>query len=129
MKFLVDEWLSPSYVRELRDAGYPDAVHPIHVGLCGRRDDEIAERALADDRIILTSNAADYRRILAGTPIHPGAAIVQPSNRDGTWLLIRIALGYLMLHSNPADYMINRIVEVASNGALDTYEAPSTATG
>ena len=41
MKFLVDECLSPTYVAELLRRGYPDAVHPMHIGLFGVRDDTI----------------------------------------------------------------------------------------
>ena len=124
VKFLVDECLSPSYVRELGQAGYPDSVHPIHLGLCGKRDDTISKRAFDEDRIVITGNASDFRRILAEMPFHPGAIMVQPLNRDGTWQLIRLALGFLELQLDPARYMINRVIEVSATGGVRPYALP-----
>ena len=65
MKLLVDECLSHSYVRRLADCGYPDAIHPIHVGMRRARDDQLATRALSEDRVIVSSNARDFRPLLA----------------------------------------------------------------
>ena len=64
-RFLIDECVSYEYVSGLADRGYPDAVHPNHVGRRGYRDDQIVAWALADDRIIITANAEDYRDLLA----------------------------------------------------------------
>ena len=99
MKFLVDECLSPTYVTELGRRGYLDAVHPIHIGMLGVRDDQIVARALLEDRIVVTANASDYRRLLARMPIHPGVIIVDPRTRGQSWRLVDIALDFIELQS------------------------------
>ena len=74
--FLIDENLSPLLARHLRTAHGFDAVHVQELGLRGASDADILARAIADDRIIVTSNAEDFRRLGAGTPTHPGPAIM-----------------------------------------------------
>ena len=125
MKFLIDECLSPSYVRELSLAGYPDAIHPGFVGLAGSRDEHIVARAFADDRVIVTSNARDYRRILATVELHPGAILLEALNRDRTWHLLCAALAFIEAQPDPAAYMINRVIEVSTNDGVRLYELPS----
>ncbi len=121
MKFLVDECLSPSYVGELAGRGYLDTVHPMHIGLLGVRDDLVIERAFADDRIIVTSNARDFRKLLSRMPIHPGAIVVEHLNRNRTWNLIAVALTFIELQLHPADYMVNRVVEVSATSGVRPY--------
>ena len=65
MKLLLDECLSHGYVAALATRGYPDAIHPIHVGLRRARDDQLLARAIADDRVLISANAKDYRQLLA----------------------------------------------------------------
>jgi predicted nuclease of predicted toxin-antitoxin system len=121
LKLLVDECLSPSYAALLAKRGFPDTVHPIHIGLLGARDDTIVERAFQDDRIILTSNVRDFRRLLGRMPLHPGAIIVEALPRDQTWQLIQVALSFIELQEKPADYMVNRIVEVSATQGITPY--------
>jgi predicted nuclease of predicted toxin-antitoxin system len=127
VKFLVDECLSHSYVAALRRRGYPDAVHPINIGLLGRRDDTIVEHALAEDRIIITSNARDYMRLLSRMTIHPGAIVVQALTRDRTWHLILAALAFIELQARPADYMVNRVIEASATDGIRPYALLSDA--
>lgn len=127
MRFLIDECLSHSYVDALAVRGYPDAIHPIHVGLRGARDDTILARAIIDDRVIVTANAADYRKLLAATTIHPGAIIVEALDRDAAWRQLMIALAFIELQSNPDGYMVNRVLEISARDGLRPYELPSPA--
>jgi len=46
------------------------------LGLRGASDADILARAIAEDRIIMTSNADDFRRLGARTPAHPGLAVM-----------------------------------------------------
>ena len=125
MRFLVDECLSPSYVRELQRAGFPDAIHPFYVGMRGVRDEAIAARAFAEDRIVITGNARDFRRILATMMVHPGAIFVESLNRDRTWSLINVALTFLHTQTDPGGYMINRVLEVSVGGSMRPYVLPN----
>ena len=122
MKFLVDECLSPHYVAWLGQRGYPDAIHPIHVGLLGVGDHLILARALRDDRIIVTANRADFRKLLAREPVHPGAVIVEGLEKEPCWRQILLALDFLELEDRPTDFMVNRIVEVSASSGVTPYE-------
>ena len=64
VKFLLDECLSHRYVALFAERGYADAIHPIHIGMRRARDDEILARAVSDDRILISANARDYRKLL-----------------------------------------------------------------
>ena len=121
MRFLVDECLSPGYVRDLVNRGYPDSVHPMHIGLCGARDDQIVARAFAEDRIVITANGRDYRKLLAQMEVHTGVIIVQAAKRAETWRQIELALAFLELHPDPAGYMINRVIEVSAAEGVRPY--------
>ena len=103
-------------VRDLAAHGFPDSVHPIHIGLLGVRDETILKRAIAEDRIIISANAKDFRRLLAATPIHPGAFTIAQMDR--------LALGFLELQLDPASYMINRVIEVSASGGIRPYALP-----
>lgn len=122
MKFLVDECLPHSLIRDLASYGLPDSIHPIHVGALGFRDDQIAAHAFAEDRIVITANAQDYKRIAAGISLHPGIILIAQLDRQRAWELIRLALAFLALHPNPAAYMINRVIEVSVDGGIVPYE-------
>jgi predicted nuclease of predicted toxin-antitoxin system len=65
---LIDENLSPLLARHLRTAHGFDAVHVQELGLRGALDADILARAIADDRIIVTSNTHDFRKLGARTP-------------------------------------------------------------
>ena len=127
LKWLVDECLSPDYVGRLAIRGYPDAIHPIHVGLLGARDDQIVARALADDRSVITANRVDYERLLGREVLHPGAIIVDALEKEPTWQLILVALSFIGLQPRPVDYMVNRVVEVSAARGILPFELSSGA--
>lgn len=62
--FLLDEMYPPLAAEVLRDEHGRDAVHVAEVGLRATDDAEIARRARADGRAIVTENVADF----AGEP-------------------------------------------------------------
>ena len=109
-------------VRDLASYGLPDSIHPIHVGLLGFRDDQIAARAFAEDRIVITANAQDYKRIAAAMPSHAGIILIAQLDRQRAWELIRLALAFLALQPDPSAYMINRVIEVSVDGVVVPYE-------
>ena len=53
MRFLLDEAISPRVVDLLAEAGH-DAVHARDVGLTGASDPIVLDRAVQDDRILVT---------------------------------------------------------------------------
>ena len=63
MRFLIDNSISPTVRDGLRQAGH-DAVHVLEYRLAGAADDDIIERALAEDRIAISYDL-DFARLLA----------------------------------------------------------------
>jgi predicted nuclease of predicted toxin-antitoxin system len=63
VRFLIDEMFSPAVARHLTDLGH-DARHVRDVGLAGRTDDEVFDRATAENRVVVTENAVDFVALL-----------------------------------------------------------------
>ncbi len=124
MRFLVDECLSPDYVSRLAQRGYPDAIHPIHVGLLGAADHVIVARALSEDRIVVTANGADFKKLLACEPLHPGAFVIEGLEKEPAWRQVMLAIAFVELDSRPEDYMVNRVIEVSSAGGVVPHLLP-----
>ena len=122
---MVDECLPHRFVKRLGERGYPDSVHPIHIGMRGRDDHLILARALDEDRIVITNNAKDYRDLLAKEPIHPGAIMLPNAELEESWRLLQVALSFIELQLVPADYMVNRVIEVSARDGIRPYELPA----
>jgi predicted nuclease of predicted toxin-antitoxin system len=121
VKFLVDECLSHRFARRLQGDGFPDSIHVIHIGLLGFRDDLIVARAFAEDRIIITANGRHYKKLMSRMPLHPGAIIVEALDSDAAWRLLKQALAVIQQQPRPADYMVNRVVEVSLAAGVRPY--------
>ncbi len=64
MKFLIDECLSPELAAIAREEGF-HSMHVTWIGLQSKSDRAIVQHAVEDDWVLVTNNAADFRRLLA----------------------------------------------------------------
>ncbi len=74
MRFLIDEMFSPAVARHLTDQGH-DARHVRDLGLAGCTDDEVFDRAAAEERVVVTENVVDF---VAQLDAAAGAGAVTP---------------------------------------------------
>jgi predicted nuclease of predicted toxin-antitoxin system len=73
MRFLVDNALSPTLAVLLTEASH-DALHVRAIGLQHAEDDEIFERAAADDRIVVSADT-DFGTLLATRSVRKPSVI------------------------------------------------------
>lgn len=63
MRFLIDEMFGPEVVDRIRRAGH-DAVGVRDLELAGKDDAVVLSRAVREDRVLITENAADFVPLL-----------------------------------------------------------------
>ncbi len=102
----------------LNNTGQHDAVHPLHVGRRGAPDHSVLAWCIEEDRVIVTENARDFRRLIGKTELHPGLIILPSVDRKGTWVLLQAALEFLETRGEPTSIMVNRVLEVRETGEL-----------
>jgi predicted nuclease of predicted toxin-antitoxin system len=124
VKVFIDESLSPRLAVWLNAEGGYDAIHPLHVGRRGEPDHRVLARCIAEDRVIVTQNARDFRRLVGNTEIHPGLIILASVDREGTWALLKAALGFLRRRGDPAATMLNHVLEISASGRIEFTELP-----
>jgi predicted nuclease of predicted toxin-antitoxin system len=124
VKFLVDEDLSPRLVRDLHNMGY-EATSVRDRGRLGLLDHHVLEWAIAEDRIIVTANAADYRELVGNAGMHPGLWILPNVALDPASKFLRDAATLVEAQDEePASYMFNRVVTVSDDGTVVAEELP-----
>ena len=77
MRFLIDECLHPTLADVAHGAGH-EAHHVNYLGLASTNDHDLMPVVLEGDFIFVTNNAADFRRLYRGQPLHAGLVIIVP---------------------------------------------------
>jgi predicted nuclease of predicted toxin-antitoxin system len=81
VKFLIDECLTTWLVRVANEHGH-ESHHFAHLNLAGLGDWDITDYAIAHDCVLVTNNAADFRRRLESSaalrPTSSGLASSRP---------------------------------------------------
>lgn len=124
-KFLIDENLSPRLAQYLRLSLGFDAVHVNEIGMSGASDEDLLARAIAEHRVIMTSNGRDFRKLGRNCPEHPGLAILLGALGRSK----QIELGELLAHTITAKAIrgaspASRLFEVDPAGAVRDYSLP-----
>ena len=126
MKLFIDECLSPTLARRLNESGVHEAVHPLDVGRRGERDDQVFARCLAEDRVIVTENARDFRKVVGNVELHCGLILLPSVDREKTWRLLQLVIEFLVARGDPMCVMVNHVVEIDSSGIVTLSPLPAS---
>jgi predicted nuclease of predicted toxin-antitoxin system len=120
--FLIDECLSPDLVALAHSRGF-DATHVVFRGLAGTADRDLLPIIRSEDFVFVTNNARDFIRLYARENIHPGLVIIVPGgiSADVQTRLFARVLDEIEIVSD----LINRIIEVYSDGAVEVRDWPT----
>ena len=112
MRFLIDECLTVELVAVAADAGY-EAYHVARVGRAGWKDPQVMRYAREGDFVLVTNNAADFRRLYTAEPLHAGLVILVPAvSLEIQRLLFKVVLDHLVVSGEP----INQVLEIDLDG-------------
>jgi hypothetical protein len=120
----IDECLSPQLAHHLNRAGEHDATHPRDMGRLGEPDHVVLSRCLAEDRVIVTENAVDFRKLVAREEVHPGLILLPSVSRGLSLQLLTAAIAHLRTRGEPSDVMVNHVLEVTEAGAFTLLPLP-----
>jgi predicted nuclease of predicted toxin-antitoxin system len=129
VKFWFDEDLSPTLVQVANNQGFEATCNRDRDKL-GITDAELRTTAQAESFVLVTDNASDFRPMFARDEIHPGLAVIPGEyGRAEQQRLARLLIEFIVDHvraagETPADYMINRLVEVHDDATITTTELP-----
>ena len=120
MRFFIDECISPSLTRHLIELGLHDAIHPRDRGRLREPDHVVFARAIAEDRIIVTENADDFRKLAAGVDLHPGLIILPSVARLEAQRLMDLAIEHLarLNTDRPQDAAVNSVPTITATGLI-----------
>jgi predicted nuclease of predicted toxin-antitoxin system len=120
LRFFIDECISPSLSRVLNESGLHDAVHPRDRGRLRDPDHVVFARASEQDRIIVTENADDFRKLAASVELHPGLVILPSVGRLEAQQLIERVIAHLIgaAGGRPEDLLVNSVLTISATGAI-----------
>ena len=120
MRLFIDECISPSLSRHLNETGVHDAIHPRDRDRLREPDHVVFARAVAEDRIIVTENADDFRKLAAGVELHPGLIILPSVARPEAQRLMDLVIGHLvrMNPDRPQDPLVNSVLTINVAGSI-----------
>ena len=125
VKLLLDENLSPAAAIALRADGI-DAYHVRDRQILGSADHELLERAYEEDRVLATSNVADFEKLAAARELHAGIVLIERADlRRGEQIeLLKQIAEALLEHGS----MVNELLRVGEDGSMlfETSPAPPT---
>ena len=122
MKLLLDENISPKVAEKLAREDGVDACHVRDRGLLAATDREVLNRAFDEDRVLVTANVDDFRKLAHGRDVHPGIVLLEDgaATRDEQLAFVRVALAALARIGD----LTNKVLWVASNGTTTVEDVP-----
>jgi len=122
---LVDGCLTVELVTVAAEAGY-EARHVAHVGRAGWKDWNILRHACENDFVLVTNNAADFRRLYADESPHAGLVVLIPNVPTNVQKqLFRCAVEKLAQFGEPINYVLE--VDIGGEDVIfELYQLPPT---
>lgn len=113
--------ISPRVAVELREAGH-DVIHLRERGRLGTSDPEVLALAFDEDRVLVTANVGDFRKLAAAREIHAGIVLVLDGGlrRDEQFEVLQRVVALLAA----VDEMVNRLFTVGLDGGFSIEEVP-----
>jgi predicted nuclease of predicted toxin-antitoxin system len=112
-RFLIDENLSPLLVAPARACGF-EAMHVNHLGMRTEADWDLLRIVAAQDWVLVTNNAIEFRGRYRKIALHPGVVFLLPAvRREAQLRLFAAALDHVQGHpdlvNTALDVMFDRI--------------------
>ena len=122
VKLLLDENLSARVALDLRADG-EDVVHLRERGRLGISDPEVLELAFGEDRVLVTANVGDFRKVASARELHAGIVLILDGRlrRDEQLAVLRRVVAALALQPD----MANRALTVATDGGFSLEDLPA----
>lgn len=126
MNFLIDENISPSVAKYLRNFFELDAIHIRDRGLLGISDEEVLAFASSEDRILVTANVKDFEKLAKEEEIHAGMIFLLDAglNKDKQIEVMVSVLEVVRSIVQKGEYMINKVIYVLIDGTLQIKNMP-----
>lgn len=125
MRLFIDECLSPELARRLNVTGFHDAIHPRDFGRLGEYDHLVLRRCLDEDRVIVTQNARDFRKLVGREAVHPGLIILRAAGREQSWEMLLKVIEAIAQQGKTNDALVNQVAEVDETGMVTFCELPA----
>ncbi len=120
MRFFIDECISPALSRYLNETGSHDSIHPRDRGRLGDPDHVVFARANDEDRIIVTENGDDFRKLAGSVQMHNGVIILPSTTRAEALRLMERVIAHLidLDAKRPQDLLVNSVLTVTVAGEI-----------
>ena len=119
MRFFIDECISPTLSQHLNH-GPHDAIHPRDRGRLRDSDHVVFARAIAEDRVIVTENAEDFRKLAGKVDLHPGVIILPSVARAEAQRLMDLVVAHLAKAAGdrPQDLLVNSVLTITTEAEI-----------
>ncbi len=98
-----------------------DAVHVNEAGLSGASDPAVLAFAIAEERIVMTSNADDFRGLARKAGTHPGMGVFLGATGRARQIVLGTALAQAIEEANIAT---DQLFEIDRDGRIRQYKLP-----
>lgn len=99
------------------------------MGRLGEPDHVVLLHCLTEDRVILTENAVDFRKLVSRQELHPGLILLPSVSRDLSFRLLIDTITHLALLGEPSDVTVNHVLEARDTGTCTLSSLPRPARG